>query len=264
NDHQSADYLELAKLRKENGTMEDGGVEEEGELRRGKDRNVGQNRSVVLGQALVLVLDLVPPSKRKQQPVAHTPVTALGPLRPSNSLRATGFGHVASPSGDPEVNQGLTGRRNSVEILSTTENSPESTPEAPETEGLSTEPVSQAEVSIVGETLEDMSLSSTSSLDRNDTSREYMDDFDNLGNGGVGIMLLSSRNDEDDSGLDQSCARFDDDKSAINGVTKATGLCFLDDGMDWAAMRLSGERGEHRLTQLSRRRRSSQPDYHDQ
>lgn len=57
----------------------------------------------------------------------------------------------------------------------------ESTPEAPETEGLSTEPVSQAEVSIVGETLEDMSLSSTSSLDRNDTSQEYMDDFDNLG-----------------------------------------------------------------------------------
>lgn len=54
-------------------------------------------------------------------------------------------------------------------------------------------------------------------------------------------MLLSSKNDEDDSGLDQSCARFDDDKSAINGVTKATGLCFLDDGMDWAAMRLSGE-----------------------
>lgn len=28
---------------------------------------------------------------------------------------------------------------------------------------------------------EDMSLSSTSSLDRNDTSQEYMDDFDNLG-----------------------------------------------------------------------------------
>lgn len=53
--------------------------------------------------------------------------------------------------------------------------------EAPETEGLSTEPVSLGEVSIIGETLEDMSLSSTSSLDRNDTSQEYMDDFDNLG-----------------------------------------------------------------------------------
>ncbi|XP_022621726.1 serine-rich coiled-coil domain-containing protein 2-like [Seriola dumerili] len=159
--------------------------------------------------------------------------------------------------GDQEVKQALRGRRNSLEIPSTTENSPESTPEAPE-------PISRAEVSIVGETLEDMSLSSTSSLDRNDTSQEYMDDFDNLGSGGVGIMLLSSKNDEDDSGLDQSCARFDDDKVAINGVTKATGLCFLDDGMDWTGMRLSGDRGEHRLTQLSRRRQSSQPDYHDQ
>lgn len=43
------------------------------------------------------------------------------------------------------------------------------------------DPVSQREVSMVGETLEDMSLSSTSSLDRNDISQEYMDDFDNLG-----------------------------------------------------------------------------------
>ena len=54
-------------------------------------------------------------------------------------------------------------------------------------------------------------------------------------------MLLSSKNDEDDSGLDQSCARFDDDKADVNGVTKASGLCFLDDGMDWAGVRLSGE-----------------------
>lgn len=43
------------------------------------------------------------------------------------------------------------------------------------------EPVSQGEGSIVVETLEDMSLSSNSSLDTNDTSQEYMDDFDNLG-----------------------------------------------------------------------------------
>ncbi|KAM9336254.1 uncharacterized protein ABDE67_019309 [Symphorus nematophorus] len=166
--------------------------------------------------------------------------------------------------GDAEVNQGPTGRRDSIETPSTTETSPEITPEAPEREGLTAEPVSQGEVSIVGETLEDMSLSSTSSLDRNDTSQEYMDDFDNLGNGGVGILLLSSKNDEDDSGLDQSCARFDDDKVAVNGVTKATGLCFLDDGMDWTSMRLSGDQGEHRLTRLPHRRRSSQPDYHDQ
>ena len=52
---------------------------------------------------------------------------------------------------------------------------PGSTPEA-------VERVSHGEVSLLGETLEDMSLSSTSSLERhNDTSQEYMDDFDNLG-----------------------------------------------------------------------------------
>ncbi|XP_051795470.1 serine-rich coiled-coil domain-containing protein 2-like isoform X3 [Acanthochromis polyacanthus] len=165
-----------------------------------------------------------------------------------------------------EINRGLNGRRDSVETPSTTDNSPvEDSPDAPEPEGLKPELVSQGEVSIIGETLEDMSLSSTSSLDRNDTSQEYMDDFDNLGNGGVGILLLSSKNDEDDSGLDQSCSRFNDDKPpAVNGVTKATGLCFLDDGLDWTDVRLSGEPGENRLNQLTRRRRSSHPEYHEQ
>ncbi|XP_060951198.1 serine-rich coiled-coil domain-containing protein 2-like [Limanda limanda] len=170
---------------------------------------------------------------------------------------------VTPPSGsggEQEVNPGL----NSAEPASTTENSPERSPEAPEPEGLSTEPMSQTEVSIVAETLEDMSLSSASSLDRNDTSQEYMDDFDNLGDGGVGLMLLSSRNDEDDSGLDQSCARFDEDKAASRGASEAAALCFLEDGMDWDAVRFSGDRAEHHLTQLSRRRRSSQADYHEQ
>ncbi|XP_067343881.1 serine-rich coiled-coil domain-containing protein 2-like isoform X3 [Channa argus] len=183
-------------------------------------------------------------------------------FKQSRPLRVTS----TSVSGrDPEVNQELTEWRNSVETPSTTETSPESLPEAADTEGLSAEPVSQTEVSVVLETLEDMSLSSTSSLDRNDTSQEYMDDFDNLGNGGVGMLLLSSKNDEDDSGLDQSCARFDDDKVSVNGVAKVNGaLCFLDDGVDWTAMRLTGERETHRLTCLSHRRRSSQPDFHDQ
>lgn len=60
------------------------------------------------------------------------------------------------------------------------------------------------------------------------------------GNGGVNILLLSSKNDEDDSGLDQSCAKFDDDVS-VNGVTKPAGLCFVDAGMEWTGMRLNGE-----------------------
>lgn len=57
----------------------------------------------------------------------------------------------------------------------------ENTPDAAEMEQLSDDLASQGMGSIVGETLEDMSLSSTSSLDRNDISQEYMDDFDNLG-----------------------------------------------------------------------------------
>ncbi|XP_041671709.1 serine-rich coiled-coil domain-containing protein 2-like isoform X2 [Cheilinus undulatus] len=176
-------------------------------------------------------------------------------IKQSRPLRVTAANEQRD---DQELSQ------SQIQSPSTSEPSPESAPEAPETKGFSSELVSQGEVSIVGETLEDMSLSSSSSLDRNDTSQEYMDDFDNLGNGGVGILLLSSKNDEDDSGLDQSCARFDDDKSAVNGVAKSTGLCFLDDGEDWTGMRLNGERGEHRLTRLSHRRRTSQPDYHEQ
>ncbi|KAM4624548.1 uncharacterized protein ACJ7VT_005403 [Polymixia lowei] len=173
------------------------------------------------------------------------------------------------PGSNQEVSQGPTGRRNSVETPpvtpTTTDDSPGSSPEAPETEGLTAEPVSQGELSVLGETLEDMSLSSTSSLDRNDTSQEYMDDFDNLGNGGVGILLLSSNNDREDLELDQSRARVDDDKTLGNGATKATGLhSFLADSMDWGAMRIGGDRGEYRLPRLSRRRKSSQPDYHDQ
>lgn len=50
--------------------------------------------------------------------------------------------------------------------------------------------MSHGELSIVGETLEDMSLSSNSSLDRNDTSQEYMDDFDNLGETADASVLL--------------------------------------------------------------------------
>ncbi|XP_063749453.1 serine-rich coiled-coil domain-containing protein 2-like isoform X2 [Eleginops maclovinus] len=160
--------------------------------------------------------------------------------------------------GGQEANRGPAARRNSVET-SSTENSPESPPEAPEMGGLSAVTVSQREVSILGETLEDMSLSSNSSLDRNDTSQEYMDDFDNLGNGGMGILLLSSKNEEDDSGLDQSCARFEEDKMALGGISKAAGLCFLDGGVDWSAVH-----GENRLNGLPHRRRSSQQEYHEQ
>lgn len=78
------------------------------------------------------------------------------------------------------------------------------------------------------------------------------------GSGEAAILLLSSKNDEDDSGLDQSCTRFDDEKVAVSGVTKAARFCFLDDGMEWAG----SEGQEQHLTQS--RRRSSQPEYHEQ
>uniref|UniRef100_A0A3P8UIH4 Serine-rich coiled-coil domain-containing protein 2-like n=1 Tax=Cynoglossus semilaevis TaxID=244447 RepID=A0A3P8UIH4_CYNSE len=145
---------------------------------------------------------------------------------------------------------------NSVKISSPTENSRETPAESPEKDVLSSEPVS-----IVGETLEDMSLSSTSSLDRNDTSQEYMDDFDNLG---VEILLFSPKNDEDDSGLDQSCARFDDDKTSVNGVTEASGLCFLEDGVDWAGLKLKSDDTQRHVSLLSHQRKMSQTDYHEQ
>ncbi|XP_007565279.1 serine-rich coiled-coil domain-containing protein 2 isoform X1 [Poecilia formosa] len=180
-------------------------------------------------------------------------------VKQSRPLRAKGTNVCRS---DQEVNRGPTRRKDSVETPSSTENSPENSPDAPEMEQLSDDLASQGVGSIVGETLEDMSLSSTSSLDRNDISQEYMDDFDNLGNGGVGILLFSSKNEEDDSGLDQSCTRLDDDKDAISTVAKTTGLCFLDDSLDWTSIR--GDKDEHRLNQLARRRKSSQPDYHEQ
>lgn len=173
-------------------------------------------------------------------------------MKQSRPLRVT----TANEQGDDQEM-----KLKQIQSPSTSETSPET---SPETEGLSADPVSQGVVSIVGETLEDMSLSSSSSLDRNDMSQEYMDDFDNLGIGGVGILLFSSKNDEDDSGLDQSCARFDEDKPTVNGVTKSPGLCFLDDAVDWTGMRLNGERGENRLTRLNHRRRTSQPEYHEQ
>ncbi|XP_028285928.1 serine-rich coiled-coil domain-containing protein 2-like isoform X2 [Parambassis ranga] len=238
----------------------------------GAGRGVNIQRSAASGRSGISIHSLLPPSALKKSLLPNLSVASKpGGIsyklsRPSvtKQSRPLRVNQATVSPGNTKVKQELNGRRNSVEIPPTTENSPENMTEAPETEGLSAEPVSLGEVSIVGETLEDMSLSSNSSLDRNDTSQEYMDDFDNLGNGGMGIMLFSSKNDEDDSGLDQSCARFDDDRTAINGDTKTTELCFLDDGVDWSGVRLCGDQGEHQLSRHSHRRRSTQPDYHDQ
>lgn len=195
------------------------------------------------------------------------PPTAMmkKPLVPRQSgggtfkIRATVFKETGPIRAHSEMKRNQ--RRNSVE----TPSSPGSSPEAPDSRGPSSERGSQNEMSMLGETLEDMSLSSTSSLDRHDTSQEYMDDFDNLGDGGVGMMLMTSccQNEDSDSGLDRS--RFhDDERLVVNGVSAATELCFLDDGLDWNHLRLTAADREHPLRRLARRRRSSQPDYHSQ
>ncbi|KAJ8360151.1 hypothetical protein SKAU_G00166760 [Synaphobranchus kaupii] len=96
----------------------------------------------------------------------------------------------------------------------------------------------------LGEGLDDMSVSSASSLDRNDTSEDYLDDFDNLGDGG-GIVLLSAHHGEE-------LLRprpLDDDIIPDNrkqGTPTQTDLDeFLVDDMDWAGFSLSGCRDDH-------------------
>ncbi|KAL2101962.1 hypothetical protein ACEWY4_003723 [Coilia grayii] len=92
--------------------------------------------------------------------------------------------------------------------------------------------------SITGETLEDMSLSSTSSLEHNDTSEEYMDDFDNFGNGGD-IMLLSAH----DAELVQSEPLSEDNTPASRhqDACSVTSLhSFLSESVDWGEMGLTG------------------------
>lgn len=96
--------------------------------------------------------------------------------------------------------------------------------------------------SVTGEPLEDMSLSSTSSLERSndDTSEEYMDDFDNLGNG-CGVLLLPPVLDE---GFVQSEPLSEDTTQASRqqDVCSMTSLhSFLSESVDWGEMGLTGQ-----------------------
>ncbi|XP_072522737.1 serine-rich coiled-coil domain-containing protein 2 isoform X2 [Salminus brasiliensis] len=87
---------------------------------------------------------------------------------------------------------------------------------------------------------EDMSLSSTSSLERNDVSEEYMDDFDDLGNG-IGIHLLPVH----DGGNGQS-GLCDDDDALVSPCQEGSSVTslhsFLSETVDWAEMGLTGSR----------------------
>lgn len=49
------------------------------------------------------------------------------------------------------------------------------------------------------------------------------------------LLLSSSKNYEDDSGLDQSCTGFEED-SVVKESNIETELCFLENGMNWTAV----------------------------
>ncbi|XP_030630192.1 serine-rich coiled-coil domain-containing protein 2 [Chanos chanos] len=111
------------------------------------------------------------------------------------------------------------------------------TPEEP-SESKETEPSLDPAMEVA----EDMSLSSTSSLERNDTSEEYMDDFDNLGNGS-GMLLLHNHEGEiaesdsqahDNAPVNQYCD--------VSPVTDSHS--FLTDDVDWGDIVLTGSKEE--------------------
>lgn len=72
-----------------------------------------------------------------------------------------------------------------------------------------------------GEVLEDMSLSSASSLERNDTSEEFLDDFVNLG-------------DQLQNGISHS-------KSPGATSTQTRLQSFLNEAVDWTGIGLGGK-----------------------
>ncbi|XP_011471851.1 serine-rich coiled-coil domain-containing protein 2 isoform X2 [Oryzias latipes] len=143
-------------------------------------------------------------------------------LKQPRSLRGTLTGDLR---GYHELKQVPNRLRNSVVMPSTFKNSPENKPTAQEAGGQSVDP---GEESLVG-------------------------------NGDVEIILPSSKNYDDDSGLDQSCTGFEE-KSVIKESDIETDLCCPVNGMNWTAVGDEQEEVNH----ISRRRRSNQPDYHDQ
>ncbi|XP_052466759.1 LOW QUALITY PROTEIN: serine-rich coiled-coil domain-containing protein 2 [Carassius gibelio] len=86
----------------------------------------------------------------------------------------------------------------------------------------------------LGPSLEDISLSSSSSVEYNDINEEYMDDFDNLGNGGE-TLLFPVLNEgfaqlglcKDDSALITKC----NEESSVTSLHT-----FLSETIDWAGM----------------------------
>lgn len=87
---------------------------------------------------------------------------------------------------------------------------------------------------------EDMSLSSSSSLEHNDTSEEYMDDFDNLGDGGEILLLPVHKEGLDVPGL---CEHDNTLITKGNEDSSAASLhSFLSETIDWAGMGLTADK----------------------
>ncbi|XP_035256424.1 serine-rich coiled-coil domain-containing protein 2 isoform X2 [Anguilla anguilla] len=93
----------------------------------------------------------------------------------------------------------------------------------------------------LGEGLEDMSLSSASSLDRNDTSEDFLDDFDNLGDG---MLLLSAHNGEEPSRPHPQGDDIVPDNRRQGTPTQMPLDEFLPDDVDWVGISLSGCRDD--------------------
>ncbi|KAK3559892.1 hypothetical protein QTP86_026172 [Hemibagrus guttatus] len=90
------------------------------------------------------------------------------------------------------------------------------------------------------EILEDMSLSSTSSLERNDVSEEYIDDFDDLGSGGGILLMPVSEGKIDRIGLfkeDHTLAVHCQEGSSLTSLHS-----FVSEAVDWAEIGLTGNR----------------------
>ncbi|XP_050988733.1 serine-rich coiled-coil domain-containing protein 2 isoform X2 [Labeo rohita] len=90
-------------------------------------------------------------------------------------------------------------------------------------EELVTEPVLDGNLRYTGEGMEDMSLSSASSLERNDISEEFLDDFDNLG-------------DHSQNGIPHN--------KATHTQTHLQG--FLNETVDWTGIGLAGGKADLR------------------
>ncbi|XP_066548978.1 serine-rich coiled-coil domain-containing protein 2 [Amia ocellicauda] len=117
----------------------------------------------------------------------------------------------------------------------------------------------------LGDGLEDMSLSSASSLERNDTSEEYLDDFDNLGDGGGGALLLLNGPGGAVAGLLQSLPSEAVANNAPgirqDGPPTQTHLSsFLADGMDWVEVGLPGSEDDFGVSHVPRAALALSPD----